>query len=631
MKTSRDARHAHGSLLPYLLVRTPMRRYRLLPSILALSMAASLSLPQPAVAGDVCDTVAAAGEAGFNGSSATGVGAAACGETNTALGNFSSAFGFQNESNGESSSAFGFGNLSQGINSSAFGLLNDALGLSSAAFGFANTANAEQSSAFGNGNLANTTSSSAFGRSNFAMGLDSHAFGANNTANGDASSSFGYFNTANGIASSAFGAGNATNGNFNYAFGGSNTTNGNNSSAFGSGNTATGNFSSAFGSQGQVLASTAAGSQFSIAIGGGSNAATGARVGTLAGNGSEAAIAIGRSATVGDDADNSIAVGTNATVGDGITDAVALGSGSIADADGTISIGSVGNERQLVNLAAGVALTDAVNVGQLYAASNSLVGYFGGGAGFAGGIFTAPTYVIQGNNYANVGSAFAAVNLELTDLQDQIDNVVGGGPGPQGPAGTDGAPGPQGPAGANGADGAPGPQGPQGASSSGVDLADTDGDGNDDTLVLGAGGSGDSIRVANVANGEDEGDAVNVRQSVAGDTQTLNSARSYADTRFDALSNQWEGFQTDVWNRLEATDRRINRTGAMQTAMAQMAASAAGIRTPNRVAVGVGYQEGEQALSIGYQRAIGERTTLTLGGAFSGEESTVGAGLGFGW
>ena len=45
----------------------------------------------------------------------------------------------------------------------------------------------------------------------------------------------------------------------------------------------------------------------------------------------------------------------------------------------------------------------------------------------------------------------------------------------------------------------------------------------------------------------------------------------------------------------------------------------------------MGYQEGEQALSIGYQRAIGERTTLTLGGAFSGEESTVGAGLGFGW
>ncbi|UHQ25167.1 YadA C-terminal domain-containing protein [Lysobacter sp. 5GHs7-4] len=62
-----------------------------------------------------------------------------------------------------------------------------------------------------------------------------------------------------------------------------------------------------------------------------------------------------------------------------------------------------------------------------------------------------------------------------------------------------------------------------------------------------------------------------------------------------------------------------------------MATSAAGIHTKNRVAVGAGFQNGEQALSIGYQRAISERATVTFGGAFSSSESSAGVGLGFGW
>ena len=69
----------------------------------------------------------------------------------------------------------------------------------------------------------------------------------------------------------------------------------------------------------------------------------------------------------------------------------------------------------------------------------------------------------------------------------------------------------------------------------------------------------------------------------------------------------------------------------MQTAMAQMTASAAGIRTLNRMAVGVGAQNGKTALSIGYQRAIGERAAFTIGGAFSGDERSAGVGYGFGW
>jgi hypothetical protein len=47
--------------------------------------------------------------------------------------------------------------------------------------------------------------------------------------------------------------------------------------------------------------------------------------------------------------------------------------------------------------------------------------------------------------------------------------------------------------------------------------------------------------------------------------------------------------------------------------------------------VGVGFSGGEEAMSIGYQRAFSDRATMTVGGAFSDSESSVGVGVGFGW
>jgi hypothetical protein len=34
---------------------------------------------------------------------------------------------------------------------------------------------------------------------------------------------------------------------------------------------------------------------------------------------------------------------------------------------------------------------------------------------------------------------------------------------------------------------------------------------------------------------------------------------------------------------------------------------------------------------VGYQRAISDRATVTVGGAFSGNDTSVGIGAGFGW
>jgi autotransporter adhesin len=101
--------------------------------------------------------------------------------------------------------------------------------------------------------------------------------------------------------------------------------------------------------------------------------------------------------------------------------------------------------------------------------------------------------------------------------------------------------------------------------------------------------------------------------------------------QFKALDDDFQNFRTETERRFLDQDRRIDRQGAMSSAMLNMATSTAGIRTDNRVGVGIGFQGGEKALSVGYQRALSDRATITIGGAFSGDEKSVGVGAGFGW
>jgi hypothetical protein len=179
-------------------------------------------------------------------------------------------------------------------------------------------------------------------------------------------------------------------------------------------------------------------------------------------------------------------------------------------------------------------------------------------------------------------------------------------------------------------------------------LVDSDGDGDPDQLILGAqqeevsapAGAGvhgsiapaaasDGIRVSNVAEGQVDNDAVNVAQMNHGDAQTLSAARSYTDTRFNAMQSEWGAFQDDVWRRMDQTDKRVDRQGAMNAAMMQMGMNAAGSRSPRgRVAVGMGWQAGQKAMAIGYAKPIGDRASVSLGAAFSGDERSAGVGFG---
>jgi len=145
--------------------------------------------------------------------------------------------------------------------------------------------------------------------------------------------------------------------------------------------------------------------------------------------------------------------------------------------------------------------------------------------------------------------------------------------------------------------------------------------------TVSVGSAGSERQITNVAAGTQATDAVNKGQLDSG----IASANSYTDGKFAGLNDSFDVLRGDMDNRLRHMDRRIDRQGAMNAAMLNMATSAAGVRTQNRVGVGIGFQSGESALSLGYQRAISDRATVTFGGAFSSDDSSVGVGAGFGW
>ncbi|MGF6595910.1 autotransporter adhesin [Paraburkholderia sp. GAS448] len=115
------------------------------------------------------------------------------------------------------------------------------------------------------------------------------------------------------------------------------------------------------------------------------------------------AVAIGGNANA--TADTSVALGANASAN--VSNAVALGAGAVADRADTISVGSATLQRQIVNVAAGTADYDAVNVAQLKGVTAAL----GGGADVNGdGTIKAPSYKVGGRTYTDLGSALDAAS-----------------------------------------------------------------------------------------------------------------------------------------------------------------------------------------------------------------------------
>lgn len=111
--------------------------------------------------------------------------------------------------------------------------------------------------------------------------------------------------------------------------------------------------------------------------------------------------------------------------------------------------------------------------------------------------------------------------------------------------------------------------------------------------------------------------------------QAVTSANAYTDQRLAQFALDNYGLREELERRLRQQDRRIDRLGAMSSAMLNMAINAAGSQSPRgRIAAGAGFQGGERALSIGYGKRIGERASFSLGGAFSKGEKSAGVGFG---
>jgi len=133
---------------------------------------------------------------------------------------------------------------------------------------------------------------------------------------------------------------------------------------------------------------------------------------------------------------NSVAVG-GAALSSG-KNSVALGSNSVADRDNTVSVGAAGSERQVTNVAAGTASTDAVNVGQLNAVSNSVSSLGASAIKYDTNADGTPDYAnatlgngnTTGTALHNVAAATGnmdAVNLgQLNDMMGQVTNLANG-------------------------------------------------------------------------------------------------------------------------------------------------------------------------------------------------------------
>ena len=452
--------------------------------------------------------------------------------------------------------------------------------------------------------------------------------------------------------------------------------------AFGAGSSAGNGGKAGDGVAGGTGGDGGAGGNYNIALGDGSEAGNGA-------DGKEACCGFkGTPGTAG--TDNNVAIGRNAKASGG--GSVVLGAGSTdAGLANVVSVGSSSQQRRIINVAAGVANTDAVNVGQLTALGTSLnanlggfAAWLGGGAAYSGGVFTAPTFAVQGNSYGNVGAALSAIDTQLTAIKGRADLAVyyddaskasltlGGGSG-SGSGGTPGGTQVAGVADGTAADHAVNKGQMDAGDAAAIDAAGNYTDAREgairadmataDANVLSSAkahaDSGDAATLA-AANGHTDNREAAIRTDMAtadanvlssakahadgGDAATLQSARSYADgtasqavaaansytdSRFEAVDLQFDGLRREMDDRFTRQDRRIDRMGAMSSAMLNMAVNAGGSQSAaGRISVGAGFQGSEKALSIGYGRKLGSRGSFSLGGAFSGGEKSGGVGFG---
>ncbi|MDQ7306475.1 outer membrane protein assembly factor BamE [Stenotrophomonas sp. Sm3119] len=393
----------------------------------------------------------------------------------------------------------------------------------------------------------------------------------------------------------------------------------------------------------------------SVAMGKGSRA-TGTRSGSLGVGNSvdgEGAFAIGHGNTVS--AANAFVLGNNVSILDtNLAGAVVLGSGSTVaaaqgNAGGTIngvqytyaggspqagdvvSVGAVGAERQVQNVAAGrlsATSTDAVNGSQLYATNQALdalgstvdgitsgggVKYFRANGGASGVLADSQANglgaVAAGPGASGIGAGAVAVGQDARAVQ-QGDVALGAG---------------------SVAD--------RGAESY---TGKYSGANNATAGTVSVGAAGRERTLSNVADGREATDGVNVRQLDGAVESAVQQSKDYTDQRINDVA----GTVVDVGDRLNATDARVtkneqnvNRLQQGADGMFQVNQNGEAVAAPsasgrNAVAGGSGaVASGQDSVAVGNgAQATGRRaaqhaatSVLPSVSASSGERSMMNA------
>ncbi|MGO4700067.1 YadA-like family protein [Dyella sp. 2RAB6] len=276
-------------------------------------------------------------------------------------------------------------------------------------------------------------------------------------------------------------------------------------------------------------------------------------------------------------------------------------------------------DRGLTGLAAGKADNDAVNLGQLKetglfdnaggarhavtydSASKSMVTFGGVGGTVLANV--APGQVAADSRQAINGGQLHALREDLHGRLHGLDGRVGK---LETPADGDG----------------------DHSGTPGISLADSADQTASDGLLH---APHDSIAISDrvPAHGSDAstGSATHPRQitHVAAGTQRTDAAN------WGQVQDAVDDVRHWAQRRFEQLDRRVQSIGAMSAAMAQMAFSAQGLAQVNRVAVGVGRQGNRSAVALGYSHQWQPNMNLSLGGALSGDDASMGAGFALGW
>ena len=367
--------------------------------------------------------------------------AVAIGNRTKATGNISIALGGSAVASANYAIAQGYAAQATGISSIAIGGAQNvpnqtrATSTYATAIGFAANAGAEGAIAIGRHANHDPTKQAAdraktTGKNSIALGTDTHAEFENALAIGTGAQakaknaiSIGVGNVVSGEKSGALGDPSYISGTGTYTIGNDNGTStapiaANNAGAFGNNN---------------LMNSTAAGSR----IVGNSNNIQSANV-----------MVMGNNVTVGANLAGAVVLGNASTVSAAtkVNDATVNGltysgfAGNNPNTGDIVSVGSTTAPRQIQNVAAGritATSTDAINGSQLYATqtaignlASSTATHLGGGAAVqADGKISAPSYIINGNTYNNVGAALAAatthyysVNSTKTASGDNYNN-----------------------------------------------------------------------------------------------------------------------------------------------------------------------------------------------------------------